>query len=311
MLMVIPCQVVICYTAFTIRLHAVEVYGRVIHEFDPWFNFRATDYLVNHGTKAFFSWSCPNEPCIHAEITVFLLVWALFAIRYDEEAWYPLGRPVGTTIYPGLQYTSAYMYYALQALGVDMSLNDVCVFTPAIMAPLAVLFTAGMTYEVSYSANAAIATAFFMSIMPAHLMRSVAGGFDNECVAVTAIVATFYFWMRSLRDERSWPWGFAAALAYVYMVAAWGGYIFVLNMVGLSAAVLVFSSNFSPRLHKAYSIFYVLGTLGAIQFPVVGLAPLKSLEQLGPMAIFVWLQLLLIIHRSAPRPFLRLQARSL
>ena len=27
-----------------IRLYAVEVYGRVIHEFDPWFNFRATQY---------------------------------------------------------------------------------------------------------------------------------------------------------------------------------------------------------------------------------------------------------------------------
>ena len=30
---------------------------------------------------------------------------------------------------------------------------------------------------------------------------------------------------------------------------------------------------------------------------MVGLAPLKSLEQLGPMGIFFWLQLLMIIHR--------------
>jgi len=262
----------ICYTAFTIRLHAVNVYGRVIHEFDPWFNFRATDYLVNHGTKAFFSW-------------------------YDEEAWYPLGRPVGTTIYPGLQYTAAYLYYGLQAIGIDMSLNDVCVFTPAVMAPLAVSFTAGMAYEVSGSGNAAVAAGFFMAIAPAHLMRSVAGGFDNESVAVAAIVATFYFWMRSLRNEGSWPWGFATAVAYIYMVAAWGGYTFVLNMVGLSAAVMVVTGNFTPNLHKSYSIFYLIGTLGAIQFPVVGLAPLKSLEQLGPMGIFFWLQLLMIIHR--------------
>jgi len=27
----------------------VIVYGRVIHEFDPWFNFRATQYLVDNG----------------------------------------------------------------------------------------------------------------------------------------------------------------------------------------------------------------------------------------------------------------------
>jgi dolichyl-diphosphooligosaccharide--protein glycosyltransferase len=28
------------YMAYTQRLHAINVYGRVIHEFDPWFNFR-------------------------------------------------------------------------------------------------------------------------------------------------------------------------------------------------------------------------------------------------------------------------------
>merc|ERR1712166_1589324 len=47
--------------AYTIRLYAINNYGRVIHEFDPWF-----DYM----------------------------------------SWYPLGRPVGTTIYPGMQMTS-------------------------------------------------------------------------------------------------------------------------------------------------------------------------------------------------------------
>jgi len=28
----------------------------VIHEFDPWFNFRATKYLAEHGWHAFFHW---------------------------------------------------------------------------------------------------------------------------------------------------------------------------------------------------------------------------------------------------------------
>jgi hypothetical protein len=29
--------------AYTIRLYAIEEYGLVIHEFDPWFNYRATE----------------------------------------------------------------------------------------------------------------------------------------------------------------------------------------------------------------------------------------------------------------------------
>lgn len=48
---------------------------------------------------------------------------------------------------------------------------------------------------------------------------------------------------------------------------------------------------YSPGLWKSYSIFYVIGTLGAIQFPVVGYTPLKSLEQLAPLFLFLWMQL--------------------
>jgi len=33
----------ICREAYEIRLYAVEEFGRVIHEFDPYFNYRATE----------------------------------------------------------------------------------------------------------------------------------------------------------------------------------------------------------------------------------------------------------------------------
>ena len=65
-------------SSYDIRTQAIEEYGTVIHEFDPWFNYRATEYLYEHGWRAFKSW-------------------------YDYKVWYPLGRPVGTTIYPGMQ----------------------------------------------------------------------------------------------------------------------------------------------------------------------------------------------------------------
>ena len=71
--------------------------------------------------------------------------------------------------------------------------------------------------------------------------------------------------MRSLRGARSWPWGFACALSYGYMVAAWGAYTFVLNMIGVHAALLVLLGKFTPKLHHAYSAFYVVGTALALQ----------------------------------------------
>jgi len=269
------CLVVLLFSlwaAYDIRLGAVRVYGKVIHEFDPWFNYRATEYLVRNGAKAFFTW-------------------------YDEEVWYPLGRPVGTTIYPGLQFTSAYIYYGANALGYQVSLNDVCVYVPAIFGPITTLFVFGLAYECSgFSLMSATVAAFFMSVCPAHLMRSVAGGFDNESIALTAICGTFYFWIRSLRagSDYSWLWSFPCAAMYIYMVAAWGGYTFVLNMVGVHAAVLILMGRWDRNLWKAYTVWYCLGFLGAIQFPVVGWAPLKSLEQLGPMGVLFWMQLMLV-----------------
>jgi dolichyl-diphosphooligosaccharide--protein glycosyltransferase len=239
---------VILTSAVTIRLHAVNTYGRVIHEFDPWFNFRATQYLVDNGYEKFNNW-------------------------YDEEVWYPLGRPVGSTLYPGMMFTSKYIFDFLNYIGYGMSLNDVCVFVPAWFSVPSVLAVYGLTYEVYRSKWSALAAAGFMAILPAHLMRSVAGGYDNESIAVAAICLTFYLWVRSLRTPTSWPFAFLCALSYTYMVAAWGAYTFVLNMIGVHAGVLVLMGRFSGHLHTSYSIFYFLGTLGALQVSVPGGVP--------------------------------------
>jgi len=262
--------VAIGHEAYDIRLYAIKEYGRVIHEFDPWFNFRATQYLADNGWKKFFHW-------------------------YDYMSWYPLGRPVGTTIYPGMQLTSVFIWETLKNSGnaaIKMSLNDVCCFVPAWFGVVATMFLGLLTAECSGSSNAGVFAAAVMSIIPAHIMRSVGGGYDNESIAVSAMCATFYFWCRSLRNDNSWWIGAIAGVAYGYMVAVWGGYIFVLNMIGVHAAVLICLGQYSTKLHRAYSLWFVVGTSIAVHVPVVGWSPLKSLEQLAPLGVFIGMQLL-------------------
>ena len=104
----------------------------MIHEFDPWFNFRATEYLATHGWRKFFTW-------------------------FDHRSWYPLGRPVGTTIYPGMQIASVTLWKILGVFGADMSLNDVCVYVPVWFGVIATLLLGLLTFECSRSANAATA----------------------------------------------------------------------------------------------------------------------------------------------------------
>ena len=194
---------------------------------------------------------------------------------------------MGTTIYPGLQVTAWAIHYVLnEVLKYPISINDVCVYIPAWFSVLTCLAVFGMTYEASKSANAGVAAAAIMAVVPSHIMRSVAGGYDNESIAMAAMCMTFFLWMRTLRSAQSWPLGLLTGLSYVYMVAAWGGYIFVLNMIGLHAMFMLVrnylpespveqddkkaGTAYSVQLHLGYSLFYIVGTLGAIQFPVVG-----------------------------------------
>eukprot|EP00536_Pseudo-nitzschia_multiseries_P007650 jgi/Psemu1/240422/estExt_Genewise1.C_1820012 len=254
----------IIYYSYRIRMSAIDEYGPVIHEFDPYFNFRATEYLYEHGAKKFFQW-------------------------FDYMSWYPLGRPVGSTIYPGMQFTAVYIKrYLLDS----WSLNDVCCYIPAWFGAIATVLVAVMLGFFSPALECACCALGMMAIVPAHLMRSVGGGYDNESIANTAMILTFYFWVRSLRNPQSAWMGAIAGLAYFYMVASWGGYIFVLNLIGVHAAALVPMGRFSSKVYQSYTLFYLIGTALAVQVPVVGWAPLKSLEQLGPSIVFMGYQIL-------------------
>ncbi|KAK5691424.1 oligosaccharyl transferase stt3 subunit [Elasticomyces elasticus] len=46
----------IAAAAVASRLFSVIRFESIIHEFDPWFNFRATKYLVQHGFYPFWDW---------------------------------------------------------------------------------------------------------------------------------------------------------------------------------------------------------------------------------------------------------------
>merc|ERR1719171_2437030 len=87
----LSCLVWFLYAAFDIRMNPIREYGHIIHEFDPWFNYRAAEYMAEHGLSKFFKW-------------------------YDYMSWYPLGRPIGTTIYPGMQMAGVAIYEAMQRI---------------------------------------------------------------------------------------------------------------------------------------------------------------------------------------------------
>lgn len=61
---------------------------------------------------------------------------------FDPTAWYPLGRVVGGTVYPGLMATSGVIYNFLHYFNLPVDIRNVCV----LLAPGFSALTAWATY---------------------------------------------------------------------------------------------------------------------------------------------------------------------
>lgn len=120
---------------FLSRLFAVIRFESIIHEFDPWFNYRATHYMAEHGWYDFLNW-------------------------FDERAWYPLGRIVGGTTFPGLMIVSGTIHYALQLLNITVHIRNICVFLAPIFSGLTAIATYFLTKELWNDAAGLFAASF-------------------------------------------------------------------------------------------------------------------------------------------------------
>ncbi|KAM0424756.1 hypothetical protein ACHAPT_010066 [Fusarium lateritium] len=261
--------------AISSRLFSVIRFESIIHEFDPWFNFRATKYLVANGFYKFWDW-------------------------FDDRTWHPLGRVTGGTLYPGLMVTSGAIYHALRYLTVPVDIRNICVLLAPAFSGLTAYASYLLTNEMTTSPSAGLLAAIFMGIAPGYISRSVAGSYDNEAIAIFLLVFTFFLWIKALKLG-SMLWGAVCALSYGYMVASWGGYAFITCLLPVHALVLICMGRYSTRLYVSYTTWYALGTLASMQIPFVGFLPVKTSEHMPALGVFGFVQLIGFIQfvRSA------------
>lgn len=80
------------------------------------------------------------------------------------------------------------------------------------------------------------------------------------------------------------------------MVSAWGGYVFIINLIPLHVLFLVLSGNFTNKVYISYTTFYTLGQLMAMQIPFVGFQPVKTSEHMAAAGVFGLLQVFKIFY---------------
>ncbi|KAJ1660980.1 oligosaccharyl transferase stt3 subunit, partial [Dispira simplex] len=116
----------IAIIAFSSRLFSVIRFESIIHEFDPWFNYRSTQFMVKEGLYEFWNW-------------------------FDERSWYPLGRVVGGTVYPGLMVTASVVHNLLRWFNYPVHIREICVMMAPLFSGLTALATYLFTKEVHSS----------------------------------------------------------------------------------------------------------------------------------------------------------------
>ncbi|CAL1277929.1 unnamed protein product [Larinioides sclopetarius] len=250
--------------SFSTRLFSVLRFESVIHEFDPYFNYRTTKYLAENGFYSFHNW-------------------------FDDRAWYPLGRIIGGTIYPGLMITSATIYRILQFVHITIDIRNVCVFLAPLFSSLTTIITYLLTKELKDASSGLVAAAM-ISVVPGYISRSVAGSYDNEGIAIFCMLLTYYMWIKAVKTGSIY-WAGMCGIAYFYMVSSWGGYVFLINLIPLHVLALMITGRFSHRVYVAYSTLYCLGTLLSMQISFVGFQPVQSSEHMAALGVFGLCQL--------------------
>lgn len=250
--------------SFATRLFSVLRFESVIHEFDPYFNYRTTRFLAEEGFYKFHNW-------------------------FDDRAWYPLGRIIGGTIYPGLMVTSAILYHLMWLVNITIDIRNVCVFLAPFFSSLTTIITYLLTKELKDS-GAGLVAASMIAIVPGYISRSVAGSYDNEAIAIFCMLLTYYMWIKAVKTG-SILWATMTALAYFYMVSSWGGYVFLINLIPIHVLTLMITGRFSHKIYVAYSTLYCVGTILSMQISFVGFQPVQSSEHMLALGVFGLCQL--------------------
>ncbi|RVW85518.1 Dolichyl-diphosphooligosaccharide--protein glycosyltransferase subunit STT3B [Vitis vinifera] len=173
--------------AFITRLFSVLRYESMIHEFDPYFNYRTTVFFDREG-----------------------ILRVLELVRLRELV--PSRRIIGGTLYPGLMVTAALIYSIIRFLRFAVHIREVCVLTARSShqtPPLSAYFFGKELWD----SGAGLVAAALIAICPG-------GQHGFACL------------------------GLASAFGYFYMVSAWGGYVFIINLIPLYAMVLLITGRF-------------------------------------------------------------------
>ncbi len=193
-------------------------YGYFLNEFDPYFDYRATSYIVNHfhekglsGLSDYFGW-------------------------VDKMAWYPEGRRVAQTSQVGLHFFGALLYlFVHDVLLIDTSLYDFLVILPVVIGGLSTLVVFLLVRKM-FGEVAGMLSALIFAYSPPLIFRGNLGWFKSEPFGLFFGLLGSYFILRAYESKgiRSLLMAAISGFLFGYANTCWGGsWLFSAVLAGL------------------------------------------------------------------------------
>jgi len=242
--------------AVWIRMLPVIRYGPYLSEYDTYYQYRVTQYILDNGIQAWFTW-------------------------HDKMSWYPSGRSIPDTSYLGVPLTGSIFYMILRILGFNITLMEACALMPAILGGLTILIVYFIVREIDGD-GAGMVAALLLATIPAFMQRTTAGFYDNECVGFFAMTLSILFWIKALKSENI-VYPILSGLSLAYMNISWGGSIYLINLYAAYAIVMVILGKYDRKLLRNYVLTLGVAMMISAQYPYFSRKYMLSYATILPM----------------------------
>lgn len=210
--------------AFIIRAEPSK-YGQ-LNEFDPFWNYKATGYLIDNGWDSYKNW-------------------------YDKDSWYGVkscyiceeGRNVSATSQEGLHLTTAFLYNFY-----DGDLYSFVIIIPAVFGALSVFPMYLLASQLGKSRTVGLIASVFYSVTFAILLRNSAGWFKSEplgmLLALSFLAGFTFLYYRNKINYKIIGVSFGLGMLATFSISSWiGSAIFILPLLILGLIMPAFAKE--------------------------------------------------------------------
>jgi len=230
--------------SFMIRSQPAD-YGLELNEFDPFFNYRATQFIVDNGVIEYFNW-------------------------HDDMSWHPEGRDISKNSQVMLHLTAASLY---PIFGGNSTLYDFTIIFPVVFGSLTAIVLFALIRIIAGTTAGLFACLFYSVSIPV-IIRGSIGWFKSEPLGLFFGLLAMYLLLSGISSRNS-KISFAklvgAGIFLVFGISAWGGIQYFILPLGLFFLALPFLRKDHDFIRWAIPVFTISFLLIALVFERPGI----------------------------------------